>query len=67
MSGEALKKAQTSLVNAKVDVAITAMFLIFVAAIVLGCAREWYLLLSKRKASVLHESEYVALPDEAGA
>ena len=67
LSGVALKKAQTSLINAKVDVAITAMFLIFVAAIVLGCAREWYLLLSKRKASVLHESEYVALPDEAGA
>ena len=40
--------------------------MIFVAAIVLGCAREWYLLLSKRKVSVLHESEYVALPDEAG-
>jgi carbon starvation protein len=65
LSGAALKKAQTALLNAKVDVAITAMFLVFVAAIVIGCAREWYLLLAKRKPAVLHESDYVTLPDEA--
>jgi carbon starvation protein len=65
LSGEALKKAQVSLTNAKVDVAITAMFLIFVSIIVLGSAREWWLLLRKQKPMVLRESEYVALPDEA--
>jgi carbon starvation protein len=61
LEGEALEKAETALTNAKVDVAITAMFLIFVAAIVIGCAREWVLLLRKQKPTVLHESEYVAL------
>ena len=61
LSGEALEKAQTSLTNAKVDVGITALFLVLVSAIVAGCAREWWLLLRKRKKAVLHESEYVAL------
>ncbi|MCW1884277.1 carbon starvation protein A [Luteolibacter flavescens] len=65
LSGEALKKAQVSLTNAKVDVAITALFLIFVSIIVFGSIREWWLLLSKRKPAVLHESEYVTLADEA--
>jgi carbon starvation protein len=63
LSGKALMAAQWKLTNAKVDVAITAVFLIFVAAIVIGCVREWILLLSKRKPSVLHESEYVALAE----
>jgi carbon starvation protein len=63
LSGKALMAAQWKLTNAKVDVAITAVFLIFVAAIVIGCVREWILLLRKRKPSVLHESEYVALAE----
>lgn len=64
LTGDALKKAQTALTNAKVDVVITAMFLIFVAMIVIGCIREWVLLLSHKKAPELKESEYVALGDE---
>jgi carbon starvation protein len=63
LQGEALQKAQTALTNAKVDVGITAMFLIFVAAIVIGCVREWVLLLRRQKPAVLHESEYVALAE----
>jgi len=63
LSGDALKKTETALTNAKVDVAITAMFLIFVAAIVVGCVREWILLLRKQKPAVLHESEYVVLAE----
>ncbi len=63
LSGDALKKAETALTNAKVDVAITAMFLVFVASIVIGCMREWVLLLRKQKPSVLHESEYVVLAE----
>ncbi len=64
LSGDALKKAETALVNAKVDVAITAMFMLFVALIVIGSAREWVLLLRKKKPAILHESEYVALADQ---
>ncbi|MEK7953806.1 carbon starvation CstA family protein [Luteolibacter soli] len=63
LSGEALKKAQTSLTNLRVDVAITGLFLVFVAVIVFGSVREWWLLLRKQKPVVLRESEYVALAD----
>ncbi len=58
----ALAAAKTALLNARVDVAITITFLIFVAIIVLGTARECYLLLAKRKPTVLRESEYILQP-----
>lgn len=61
LQGKALEAAQTSLFNARIDVGITAIFLIFVAIIVLGTARECWLLLRKRKQAVLQESAYVAL------
>jgi carbon starvation protein len=65
LSPDALKVAERSLTNARVDVAITALFLFLVAAILIGCAREWWLILSGRKVSQLHESEYVAITDDA--
>ena len=58
-SGPALAAAETSLFNARIDVVITVAFLFFVAIIVLGTARECWLLLTKRKAIVLRESEYI--------
>jgi len=61
LSGDPLKAAQTALFNARVDIAVTMTFLFFVAIIVLGTARECWLLLSKRKAIVLRESAYVTL------
>jgi carbon starvation protein len=48
--------------NNYVNVAVTAAFLLLVLAIVASCAREWWLLLSGRKQSVLRESPYVPLP-----
>ncbi len=57
----ALDAAKTALFNARVDAWVTATFLLFVAIIVLGTARECWLLLTKRKESVLRESEYIAL------
>ena len=59
LEGPALAAAKTSLLNARIDVVITATFLLFVTIIVLGIARECWLLLSKRKAIVLHESKYI--------
>ena len=47
----------------QVDAAVAALFLVFVAVIVAGCARDWYRLLSRRKPVVLHESPYVPLPE----
>jgi carbon starvation protein len=62
LSGSALKAAETSLFNARIDVVVTITFLIFVAVIVLGTARECFLLLTKRKPIQLRESPYVAHP-----
>jgi len=61
LEGKALATARTELFNAKLDVVVTATFLTFVAIIVLGTARECWLLLRKRKPVELKESEYVAL------
>ncbi|HEY8990615.1 MAG TPA: carbon starvation CstA family protein [Luteolibacter sp.] len=63
LEGKALATARTELFNAKLDVVVTATFLTFVAIIVLGTARECWLLLRKRKPLELRESEYVALAE----
>jgi carbon starvation protein len=47
------------------DAFVAGLFLVFVAVIVLGCARDWYQLLSRRKPVELHESPYVPLPEQA--
>jgi carbon starvation protein len=57
--GAALAAAKTSLFNARLDVGITVVFLVFVSVIVAGTARECWLLLTGRKAIKLRESEYV--------
>jgi len=59
LEGKALKAAETALFNARIDVVVTVTFLSFVAIIVLGTARECWLLLSKRKPVVLKESKYI--------
>ena len=59
----ALAAAKTALFNARLDAVVTATFLLFVTIIVIGSARECWLLLTKRKAGVLNESEYIALKD----
>jgi len=64
LQGPALAAAKTSLLNARIDIGITVTFLLMVSVIVLGTARECWLLLSKRKPIVLHESEYVLLEPE---
>ena len=51
--------------NNVLDAAVAGTFLVLVAAIVLLSAREWILLLARRKLAVLRESEPVWLPDYA--
>jgi carbon starvation protein len=46
--------------NAHVDAAVTAVFLILVAVIVVANARVWWLLLAGRRAPDLHEEPFVA-------
>ena len=51
--------------NSLLDAAVAAFFLALVAAIALLSAREWILLLARRKLALLRESEPVWLPDYA--
>ncbi len=54
--------AGQAIVNAWVDIGITTMFLVLVTVIILGCAREWWLLLTGRKVAKLQESAYQKQP-----
>ena len=60
LDGKFLAAAETSLFNLRLDVAVTITFMTFVAIIVLGTARDCWLLLTKRKPTVLRESPYIA-------
>jgi carbon starvation protein len=51
--------------NNRLDAAVSGIFLLLVAAVVLLSLREWCLLLTRRKPAVLRESEPVWLPDYA--
>ena len=64
---KALSANRTLQFNNLLDAAVAGIFLALVAAIVLLSLREWFLLLSRRKPAVLHESEPVWLPDYAVA
>jgi carbon starvation protein len=64
-AGKALATNRTLRFNNQLDAAVTGAFLVLVAVIVWLSLREWFLLLSKRKPAVLHETEPVWLPDYA--
>ena len=53
--------------NNIVDAVVTALFLVLVTIIAAIGFREWYMLLSRRRATILRESEAVMLPDYAMA
>ncbi len=61
-----LKSVETALFNARLDILVVAVFLTFVAVIILGCAWEWWRILSGAKRAEIHESPYVALEMEHG-
>jgi carbon starvation protein len=54
--------SEQAITNAWVDIGITGLFLVLVAAIIIGCAREWWLLLTGRKVAHLQESKYQTHP-----
>ena len=64
---KALRANRTLRFNNVLDAAVAGVFLALVTAIVLLSLREWFLLLSRRKPAVLHETEPVWLPDYAVA
>jgi carbon starvation protein len=62
---KALHANRTLRFNNLLDATVAGIFLALVTAIVLLSLREWFLLLSRRKPAVLHETEPVWLPDYA--
>ena len=64
---EKLKAVETSLFNARLDIVVVTVFLVFVAVIIIGCAWEWWRILSGAKRAEIHESPYVALEEYSTA
>jgi hypothetical protein len=64
---KALHANRTLRFNNLLDATVAGIFLALVVTIVLLSLREWFLLLSRRKPAVLHETEPVWLPDYAVA
>lgn len=62
-----LPKSRTLRFNNLLDAGVAGTFLVLVLAILLISLREWYLLWSRSKATVLHETPPVWLPDYAVA
>lgn len=60
-----LPKNRSLQFNNQLDAAVAGTFLLLVSVIVGLSVREWFLLLTKRKPAVLHETEPVWLPDYA--
>lgn len=61
----AMKGIKSQLFNNRLDAAVAGIFLGLVSIVLLLSLREWWLLLSRRKPAVLHETEPVWLPDYA--
>jgi carbon starvation protein len=62
---EKLKSVETALFNARLDIVVVSVFLTFVSVIILGCAWEWWRILSGAKKASLREAPYVRLGDPA--
>ncbi len=60
-----LKMWTTQVFNNRVDVAVTAVFLVLVTIVVIANARLWWRLLSGKQAAKLHEDPYVAAAPES--
>jgi carbon starvation protein len=57
-----LKMWSAQLFNNRVDAAVTAVFLVLVAIVVVANARIWWQLLSGKRPAQLHEAPYVVAP-----
>ena len=62
-----LKAVETALFNARLDIAVVTVFLTFVTVIILGCAWEWWRILSGAKKAEIHEAPYVPLEPSGAA
>lgn len=64
-SAPQLAEWQRQIFNNRLDAVVAGVFLLLVFVILSGCAREWFLLLTGRKTTVLRESEFVPVSAEA--
>ncbi len=64
---KALQSNRVLRFNNQLDAVISGVFLVLVSAILVLSVREWVLLLSGKKAPILHETEPVWLPEYAVA
>ncbi|MEI6536598.1 MAG: carbon starvation CstA 5TM domain-containing protein, partial [Verrucomicrobiaceae bacterium] len=64
-AGTNLSVMKKMLWNNYLDAAVAGIFLVLILGIVIGCAWEWWKLLSGAKRIELKESPYVQLPDAA--
>jgi carbon starvation protein len=62
---QALRSNRMLEFNNRLDAAAAGIFLTLVITIILFSLHEWFLLLSRRKPAILHETEPVWLPDYA--
>ena len=60
-----MARLRTQIFNDRLDAVVAGMFLFLIATIVLLSAREWILLLARKKAAELRETPPVWLPDYA--
>ena len=60
-----LKTWNAQLLNNRVDAAVTGIFLVLVAIVLIANARIWWQLLAGKKPAVLREEPYVAVADPA--
>ncbi|HUC40907.1 MAG TPA: carbon starvation CstA family protein [Gemmatimonadales bacterium] len=58
--------AARMIINDRLDAALALFFMAVVAMLVFTSAREWWLVLSKRKPAVVHEAPYIATTLVAG-
>lgn len=66
-SAAELKTWQAQLLNNRVDAAVTAVFLILVAIVVVANARVWWQLVAGKRVATLREEPYVAVSGGAKA
>jgi carbon starvation protein len=66
-AGAGIRANRAQAFNNRLDALVAGFFLLLVGAIVLLSVREWILLLARRRAAHLHETDPVWLPDYAVA
>jgi carbon starvation protein len=66
LAGSARPDAGRLIFNDRLDAGVALLFMSIVSLLILSSVREWWLILSKRKAPVLHEAPYVESVYAAG-